>query len=538
MDGNDDEPYVSIKDFQKGRTKHASGVKPVNSSSSNNNSHHARQQPVPASIQTSPFMISADDMKRSSRPPNNNNNKTNDSKNNSNRKQSRQKHYQEEDDEAEEDEEDEAEEEDKYGYKNALWLQKSRDIIEAVKDDKQVVKMFNERGEIHLEMLRSEALEESSRAMHRSGHPTSNTTSSSESQQQQQQQQLDAGGGGGGGLGRSEFGLHNNNNGNNGNSHMKTKAVYDEDEEDSHHNNISGIGNRQRKYNNRKDNNNDDDDGGDDGEEEEEEDDDDDNDDNDEEESSQVNPSSEFGRNMEEGSSRYAPAPAAAGEFAWENEIARNILNLYASKVMIEDGIEQAMKKRFEHTSASSSSPNAKSSVQSMMMRKADGELQPLSARLTPRGSKSGSGGGGGVVSKKIGSVQGKFDQPKNNFGTSTSSPTTEIPKKQQGAAATTAANNNKNSSKKKQSSSSSSSINAKKITIVAPRSTSTIWFTGSGSVAAEWTALQEGEEGQNLQAKLDAMEEVYENICSYSVMYQTNFNYDSIIHQHHHYHG
>jgi len=45
-------------------------------------------------------------------------------------------------------------------------------------------------------------------------------------------------------------------------------------------------------------------------------------------------------------------------------------------------------------------------------------------------------------------------------------------------------------------------------VKVVKPKATPPIWFAGSGAVNAEWTALQPGDDGQKLQATLDGLEE------------------------------
>lgn len=452
--GNPSEEYVSIKGFEKGRSgrMNNSGRQQLIPKQTQH------QHTTPKSLQSSPLLISVEEMKISKNQQQKRKNKKN-KKNEISKFKSK---YEEEEEEVENKSGSDSDEEGMYGYKNALWLKKSRDIIETVKDDQSVLKLYDLKGEISIEKKRCEAIKESDRAMHQDRQRDVKNNQSMNIL------------GGENGTGGTDDGLNKETS---DNPFQVTKAVTSKsyDEETHNVNKYSSSSSKQRQGNDRNNDIDKDRDRGLEG-------------DDDDEDSYAVG--DEKGVTS---SSRYEPAPAAAGEFAWENEIARNILNLYASKVKIEDGIEQAMKKRFNGNSSNggvgSNSGNAAGSNGAGNgggERRSD-NLQPLSARLTPRGSKRVDVTSLTVAKeeKNNGTAKKKNDNITNKSSTSKQSPTNQ---------------------------SKVGKVNKKvnsQVTVAAPRSTSTIWFTGSGSVVAEWTALEEGEEGQNLQAKLDAMEEV-----------------------------
>jgi len=216
-----------------------------------------------------------------------------------------------------------------------------------------------------------------------------------------------------------------------------------------------------------------------------------------------------------EPSSRFAGAPSKAGEYAWENEIARNILNLYATKVQLEDGIEQVMKQRLEAGADTKTRPDP-----------APGPLDE-----TQEGTQEGGGIQTVVLlpardgpARETGPAEQAAEQAGGQgAGDATQAGTTAVSKARPKVVAQQSLEAANRAIKAKVAAARLKAKQSKiakqpEIKVVVPRSTPCIWFVGSGNVTAEWTALQPGDDGQKLQATLDQLEEA-KQYTKYSAM-------------------
>ena len=354
------------------------------------------------------------------------------------------------------DEEDSEEEEEKYGYKNALWLSKSRALLDAVKDDRAIKKLVNEQGKLWADLPTSEqppppdAMKDADKAG--LGAATATPHSPQQAAKRAAVPQPRVG------------------------ETPKSKGPRRHRRARAHKTSTSGGGGGGQGD---EGGNDDDNDGGD-------------------------HDDGELA-----GSSRHAPAPSKAGELAWENEIARNILNLYASKVKLEDGIEQAAiaraNKAKEDQEEIRRGLKQPAYLTAMQPDDADGEDEEEGA----------SGGSAAASVAAAPNPANSRSEGKAEKKTTTSSSSRKNDGGKAGSAALstkealTKANGEKVAKARAAAQAAQASHRGKvEVVLVKPRVTPSIWFMGSGAVTAEWTALQPGDDGQRLQATLDAMEE------------------------------